>query len=61
MVEIRRPTNEGQDREKILTFKGDGVYEADIVLPLQGQWDLRMQARNNRNQIYQLERRLWVK
>jgi len=39
-----RPTQEGFDRQIALDAKGGGVYEGRALLPLPGQWSVRILA-----------------
>lgn len=38
---LLRPTQSGYDMDVTLDPRGDGVYDADIDLPLAGQWEVR--------------------
>lgn len=44
-VRLVRPVQAGHDMNLTLAAAGDGLYAADIKLPLRGQWDI--QARIN--------------
>ncbi len=57
---LRRPTNEGFDRQVEFRAVGDGRYAADLVLPLRGQWDLDLIAEDAAGQRYRQEQRLWL-
>ena len=54
-----RPTHEGHDFTVPLTSQGDGRYRADIVFPLPGQWDVRLDARH-RSGSFQARKRIVV-
>jgi len=58
---LRRPTQEGLDREIALERVAPGRYASDVTLPLAGQWDLVLSARSPAGQSYTLEERLWLK
>lgn len=44
-AELLRPTHEGHDQLVALTQQGSGVYAEEVILPLPGQWDARIEAR----------------
>jgi nitrogen fixation protein FixH len=54
-----RPTHEGHDLSLSLIHLGTGVYAAEVVLPLPGQWDARVHARR-RDESFQARRRLYL-
>lgn len=58
---LRRPTQEGYDRDIALARVGPGRYAAEVALPLAGQWDIVLSARSPAGQRYRLEQRLWLK
>ncbi len=47
-----RPVQDGYDFDVILEHVGEGVYEEDLDLPLQGQWHVQLDATWN-NTKYQ--------
>jgi nitrogen fixation protein FixH len=57
----RRPTHDGHDRSLDLRPMGQGRYEAEIEIPLRGQWNLRIEATGARGQRYIQEQRIWLK
>jgi nitrogen fixation protein FixH len=61
-LEVRRPTHEDHDATLDLTPLGDGIYGAEHVFPLAGQWDLRLVAFDGGPApVYRWEQRAWVK
>jgi len=61
-VETRfiRPTHEGMDFKTALTESGAGRYEAEIELPLKGQWDIRLSIRHPQG-THQLTQRTFIR
>lgn len=55
-VVLMRATNEGFDREVHLDPIGDGIYGARAVLPLPGQWEVRVLARRGETEFQDLKR-----
>ena len=55
-VRFVRPTREGYDREAALQGEGGGVYGAPMVLPLAGQWDMRLVAHRDGRDYRQIQR-----
>jgi nitrogen fixation protein FixH len=45
-VRLVRPVQVGYDIEVTLAAAGDGLYAADVELPLRGQWDILAQIRH---------------
>ncbi len=60
-VEIRRPTNADFDRSLDLAPGLGGTYEADLVLPLPGQWDVRAIGETPDGRRFEIGERLWLK
>jgi len=54
-----RPTHEGSDQREPLKGVGDGTYEASILLPAAGQWDVRLEL-IGASEPYRLRRRIVV-
>lgn len=52
-----RPTNEGSDLRVDLAHQNGGRYQAEVELPLEGQWDVRIVASSN-GQVYRLSERI---
>lgn len=46
LVRLVRPVQAGYDMDVTLTAAGDGLYAADVELPLRGQWDLLARIRH---------------
>lgn len=57
---LLRPTHEGYDQHIALTQQGSGVYAEDVVLPLPGQWDARIEA-HRRDDAFVTRHRLDVR
>jgi nitrogen fixation protein FixH len=55
-----RPTSEGHDMDVRLDDYGRGHYVADVVLPLRGQWDVRVVAKHPSGDFH-LTRRIVVR
>lgn len=45
-VRLVRPVQAGHDMDVTLAAAGDGLYAADVELPLRGQWDIQAQIRH---------------
>lgn len=45
-VRLIRPVEAGHDMDVTLAAAGDGLYAADVELPLRGQWDIQAQIRH---------------
>jgi nitrogen fixation protein FixH len=58
-AEVVRPTHEGHDLSLSLRHQGTGVYAAEVVLPLPGQWDARVHA-SRRDEWFQAKQRLYL-
>lgn len=54
-----RPTHEGFDQTVSLDHRGDGTYATSVMVPLAGQWEARVRARQDGNQ-FQKSRRIHV-
>ena len=57
---LRRPVDDGFDRNIALEPLGAGRYGAAFALPLRGQWDVHLKATAPDGTAYRLERRLWL-
>lgn len=57
---IRRPTVAGFDQTVTLSPVGPGTYGADVVLPMAGQWEVRLKATRG-DDIYRLRERIFVR
>jgi len=55
-----RPTSEGSDLRLHLAHQTGGRYQAEVELPLEGQWDVRIAASSN-GQIYRLSERIFLR
>lgn len=60
-VEIRRPATDAEDRIVALEESEPGVFSGAVDLPYAGNWDMRMTARDERAELYVVERRVWIK
>jgi nitrogen fixation protein FixH len=60
-ADIRRPTNEDFDQAAVLAPGGAGVYEAELELPLRGQWDVRAIGEAQDGRRFEIEERIWLK
>lgn len=58
---LRRPTHEGYDRAVDLPHLGAGRYAAETLLPLDGQWEVRVTARSPQGSQYDVRTRVWLK
>jgi nitrogen fixation protein FixH len=56
---LMRPTHQGYDQTLMLAGLGDGRYQGTIALPLPGQWEVRILARDG-DRHFQATRRLIV-
>ena len=45
-IRLIRPVQAGHDMDVILVAAGDGLYAADVELPLRGQWDIQAQIKH---------------
>ena len=54
-----RPTHVGHDRKIVVPHGGGGQYRAEVELPLAGQWDVRLEARNG-TQVFRLHERFFL-
>jgi nitrogen fixation protein FixH len=54
-----RPTSEGSDFGVVLDHQIGGRYQAEVELPLEGQWDVRIAASSG-GQIYRLSKRIFL-
>jgi nitrogen fixation protein FixH len=59
-AEVSRPTTEGYDVGQALIHRGDGVYAGRLSVPLPGQWQVRVSARQGAAQLYVLDYRVVV-
>jgi nitrogen fixation protein FixH len=57
---LARPAQLDLDKAVALTGAGDGVYGADVELPLYGVWNMTIIARRDGAPAYRLEQRLWL-
>ena len=55
-----RPTEEGYDFALDLSESEPGRYQAEVELPLVGQWEVRLAARA-RGEVYRLSPRIYLK
>jgi nitrogen fixation protein FixH len=55
-----RPTQEGFDRLVTLAEPSEGRYEAAVHLPLPGQWDVRITAREGGRDRFHAQKRVLV-
>ena len=55
-----RPTSEGSDLSVELPHQTGGHYRADVELPLEGQWDVRIVASSG-GKVYRLSRRILLR
>lgn len=58
-AQLVRPTHAGHDQTLALSGLGDGRYQGTIAVPLPGQWEVRILARD-RDRHFQATRRLFV-
>ena len=56
---LRRPTQEGFDQTLDMTNQGNGTYGAHALLPLPGQWQVRLTARLGSREVFHSESRIW--
>lgn len=56
-----RPAQDGLDRAVVLQQVGAGRYDAQVELPLRGQWDLRLVAKARDGVTYRSAERVWLK
>ncbi len=55
---LRRPTQDGFDQSLELPSRGKGAYGARAVLPLAGQWQVRVTARRGAADLFVSESRI---
>lgn len=60
-AEFRRPATEGYDHVVALTAVSPGEYGATVDLPLAGNWDVRLAARQGETEKYIVDQRAWIK
>ncbi len=60
VVGLLRPTKSGADSHAKLADAGDGRYGAELVVPLPGVWDLRLDI-SHPSGNYQKVERVWLK
>ena len=60
-ADVLRPTHEGHDLEVALNRTGPGRYDAEVTLPLRGQWDVRLHAEARGGHRFVIEDRIWLK
>jgi nitrogen fixation protein FixH len=60
VARFSRPTNDGQDFEATLAHQGAGLYTADVPMPAEGQWLVRLTAGQNGREPYLLDYRVIV-
>lgn len=58
-ADLVRPTRQGYDQALTLSTLGNGRYGGEVALPLPGQWEVRILARDG-DQHFQATRRLLV-
>lgn len=46
-VKLKRPLQEGLDFEKKLNFISSGLYQADLIFPVKGQWQFEIIIKSN--------------
>jgi nitrogen fixation protein FixH len=56
-----RPTSEGHDFDVALKPRGEGLYAADVTLPLSGKWHVRLSADDGTGAPYLLDYRFVAK
>ncbi len=61
VAELRRPTQEGFDQTLDLLSRGQGEYGARTVLPLAGQWQVRLTAQRGASEVFRSESRIWTR
>jgi len=59
-AELRRPAREDLDQNVVLKHSSGGVYLTEVTLPLKGQWDMILVARQGGEVAYVAEKRLWL-
>lgn len=60
-ADIRRPTTADFDQAVTLTPSGAGAYEAELELPLRGQWDVHAVGEALDGRRFEIEDRIWLK
>jgi len=59
-AQATRPTHEGYDQTFVFTPQGNGMYSADVDLPLPGNWELRYIA-TRADELYKMSQRVNVR
>ncbi len=59
-AELVRPTEEGHDLALDLAEREPGRYQAEVELPLVGQWEVRLAA-SARGEVYRLSPRIYLR
>lgn len=57
---LKRPVHEGFDQELMLTPTDGGRYQGHVRIPLPGQWELRLVARDTGGNVHQSVTRISV-
>ena len=60
MADIVRPTHAGYDLQLELTPTGDGAYRAALRLPLDGIWDVHLNAEGRGNEHFYGKSRIFI-
>jgi len=60
-AKIRRPTNDGFDRNLALRETTPGTYRGEVALPKAGNWDIRVTAREGDVVRYVVDERAWIR
>ncbi len=59
---VTRAVTNAHDQEITLTKRGeDDIYTAPVTLPFYGQWDINILVKRNKNTIYQIKEKIFVK
>jgi nitrogen fixation protein FixH len=61
---LRRPVARGNDRTVEMREVAAGIYRAEMALPLPGNWQLELEARDrgaDEAPVWRMERELWLK
>ena len=53
-----RPTKEGYDKQIMLKEKKPGVYRGNIMLPLRGIWDMKLEIKDADKLVYKSKSRV---
>jgi len=59
-AEFRRPATQGHDQAVTLNLVAPGEYGTTLDLPLAGNWDVRLVARQDEAERYVVKQRIWV-